>query len=141
MIVYLDTSAFIKLVIDEPGSDLAAELWDRATDVASSQLLYPEVRAALAAAHRQGRLTPATHHHAKNQVDELYDQLSIVRLDDTVARTAGDLAEAQGLRGYDAVHLATAQQITDESLVVATWDHQLADATMAAGRSVLPSRP
>ncbi|MGI8418185.1 MAG: PIN domain-containing protein, partial [Nakamurella sp.] len=69
MIVYLDTSALVKLVFDEPGSELAAELWDRAESVVSSQLIYPEARAAAAAAHRGHRITSATLQHAVGAID------------------------------------------------------------------------
>src|SRR5207247_7407213 len=52
LIVSVDTSALIKLIFHEPGSELAVELWDRADLLVSSQLVYPEARAALAAATR-----------------------------------------------------------------------------------------
>lgn len=48
-IVYFDSSAFLKLVVEEDGSELAAALWDGCDAAVSSRLAYPEVRAALAA--------------------------------------------------------------------------------------------
>jgi len=45
--LYLDSSAFVKLVVEEDGSDLAAALWDGCDAAVSSRLAYPEVRAAL----------------------------------------------------------------------------------------------
>ncbi len=44
-IVYFDSSAFVKLVVDEDGSELAAALWDGCDAAVSSRLAYPEVRA------------------------------------------------------------------------------------------------
>ena len=55
-IVYLDTSALVKLVVDEPGSALAAALWDGADLVVTSRLADAEVRAVLAGGRRAGRL-------------------------------------------------------------------------------------
>ncbi len=52
--------------------------------------------------------------------------------------SAGELAEAHGLRGYDAVHLATALSIDVDSMLLATWDGDLARAAIAAGCSVSP---
>ena len=49
-IVYFDSSAFVKPVVDEDGSDLAAAQWDGCDAAVSSRLTYPEVCAALAAA-------------------------------------------------------------------------------------------
>jgi len=43
-LVYFDSSALVKLMLDEPGSDLAAELWNGCDAALSSRLAYPEVR-------------------------------------------------------------------------------------------------
>jgi hypothetical protein len=51
-LVYFDSSAFVKLLAEEAGSDLAAELWDACDAAVASRLAYPEVRAALAVAAR-----------------------------------------------------------------------------------------
>lgn len=59
-IVYFDSSAFVKLLVDEEGSELAAALWDGCDAAASSRLAYPEVCAALAAAGRSRRLSPSS---------------------------------------------------------------------------------
>ena len=46
---YFDASALVKLLVDEPGSDLAARVWDESDAVVTSRISYPEVAAALAA--------------------------------------------------------------------------------------------
>jgi predicted nucleic acid-binding protein len=51
---------------------------------------------------------------------------------------AGEIAEQQALRGYDAVHLATALSIEDPDIALVTWDRDLAQAALRAGRSVAP---
>lgn len=130
----------IKLVFDEPGSDVAAELWDRAETVASSQLIYPEARAAAAAAQRSGRIDARTLRAALRTIDELCRELDVIGLDDTLARTAGELAERHALRGYDAVHLASATAIDDPDLVIATWDRDLAAAAIAKNQTVVPAQ-
>lgn len=125
-------------MFNEPGSELAAELWDRAVSVVSSQLIYPEARAAAAAAHRGRRIAPATLRRAVDRIDELCTELDVIGIDLYLAHTAGDLAEAHGLRGYDAVHLATALSVDADSMLLATWDGDLAHAAVAAGCSVSP---
>jgi len=125
-------------VFDEPGSELAAELWDRAESVVSNQLVYPEARAAAAAAHRRRRITSTTLRRAVDRIDELCTELDVIGLDPDLAHSAGDLAEAHGLRGYDAVHLATALSVESDSMLLATWDGDLARAAVAAGCSVSP---
>lgn len=55
-IVYFHSTAFVKLVVEEDGSELAAALWDGCDAAVSSRLAYPEVRATLTAAGRDHRL-------------------------------------------------------------------------------------
>lgn len=55
-LAFWDSSAFLKLLVEEPGRDLAVELWNEAIDVVASRLAVPEVSAALTAARRAGRL-------------------------------------------------------------------------------------
>jgi uncharacterized protein len=129
------------LLDDEPGSDLAHDLWERADLMLSSRLLYPEARAAAAAAHRAGRTGRRWLTTAVETIDRLHRALRVVALDDALARTAGDLAERHALRGYDAVHLASALAVdVPGQLVIATWDQELAAAALAEGRMVVPAR-
>ena len=75
---------------------LAAELWHRADRVVSSPLVYPEARAAAAAARRGRRITSATMRSAVDRIDELCTELDVIGLDAGLAHTAGELAEAHG---------------------------------------------
>lgn len=56
MNLYFDTSAIIPLLIQEPNTEAATLLWDRAAVPVSTRLLYPEARAAMARARRMERL-------------------------------------------------------------------------------------
>jgi uncharacterized protein len=136
LIVYFDTSALVKLIFDEPGSELAVELWDRADVLVSSQLVYPEARAALAGAARAGRIDEATHVSAVATLEELYAQLRTVAIDEPLARQAGDLAAKHALRGYDAVHLASALALEGDDILLATRDDTLDAAARATGRLI-----
>lgn len=72
-------------------------------------------------------------------IDELCHELDMIGLDETLARAAGELAEHHGLRGYDAVHLASATTINHPELVLATWDRALASAAVAKKHTVVPA--
>jgi predicted nucleic acid-binding protein len=100
----------------------------------SSQLVYPEARAALAAAARGGRIGESTHVRAVAMFEDLYVQLRIVAIDGPLARHAGELAAAHALRGYDAVHLACALQLHGDDILLATWDNTLNAAARATGQ-------
>jgi predicted nucleic acid-binding protein len=126
------------LIIVEDGSDVAAELWD-SYPAASSVLAYPEARAALAAARRARRLTAHAHARAVAELDALSAQLVIVGVDDALAQRAGELADERALRGYDAVHLASALALGPGETIVVTWDRDLNDAAVGAGLAVAPA--
>ena len=65
--------------------------------------------------------------------------MSVVVVDTELVRAAGDLAERDALRGYDAVHLAAA--IAGQVTVVASADRQLVEAARLHGFAVAePSR-
>jgi predicted nucleic acid-binding protein len=127
----------IKLIVIEPGSGVAAELWNDQPAV-SSILAYPEGRAALAAARRGRRLTPRAHAQALAEFEALNDEMALVGIDADLAHRAGDLADKLKLRGHDAVHLASALALGDASTVVVTWDGELSRAAAAAGLAVAP---
>lgn len=128
----------MKLIFDEPGSDFAEELWDRAALRISGQLAYPELRAAIAAAHRGGRIDARQLRAAVRAADEMYEAVTTIALDESLAKAAGELAQRRGLRGYDAVHLASALAIDRTETVLATWDRALADAAVLEGLAVAP---
>lgn len=120
----------------EEGSDFAAELWSSSYPAASSILAYPEGRAALAAARRLDRLGEESHREALAGFEELYAELVTVGVDQELAVHAGAHAEELGLRGYDAVHLATALELGDDEAVLVTWDRDLAQAAEHVGLGV-----
>ncbi len=140
MIAYFDTSAIVPLLVAEPGSPRAATLWDGADRVVSARLVYPEGRAALAHARRLGRLTARQLRAAVAELDARYGEFDLVEVDDELARHAGELAEAHGLRGYDAVHLAAADRVRDRDLVMVAGDGALLAAATTEGMTTASVR-
>ncbi len=136
MIAYFDTSAVVPLIIDEPATDLCTRVWNESSRAVSVRLLYPEARAALARAERMNRLTRRQLTAAVAELEAIVDQVDHIEVTDSIARTAGELAEQHALRGYDAVHLAAAHTVLDEDLVLITGDTDLAAAASAVGITV-----
>lgn len=137
-IVYFDSSAFVKLVVEEDGSDLAATLWDGCDAAVASRLAYPEVRAALAAAGRVDRLDPAAQLRAETAWEDYWAATRPVELTELVAAHAGRLAGQHALRGADAVHLASLLAVGIEATMFAVWDQRLRAGAQAAGVRVAP---
>lgn len=136
MITYFDTSALIPLIINEPSSDTCIRLWNDATRTISTRLIYPEARAALARAERLRRLTHVALVEAVEGLDSIAMEIDYLEINASVAESAGALAQAHGLRGCDAVHLASAALANDDELVFVTADHNLGSAAQAIGISV-----
>lgn len=133
MIAYFDTSAIVPLLIDEAGTARCQEHWHAADRLVTVRLARVEARAALAQAERTGRLSPRQLRSAVTDLDALLGQVDHVEVDDSLARAAADVAEAAGLRAYDAVHLAAALQLADPDLVLVAGDRAMLAAATHAG--------
>jgi len=125
VIGYLDTSAFIPLIVAEPGSHAAGRFWNIADAVVSSRVMYIEAAAALAQAQRLGRISKDQHALSRQRLDALWQQLDVVELDDSFVRYAGNLAVDHALRGYDAAHCAAAALVNAPDVVAASGDKRL----------------
>lgn len=134
MIGYLDTSAFVPLLVDEPTSESCRRFWDSADVVVSSRLLYVEAAAALAQARRMRRLSQGTHIRARRRLDQMWSELDVIEVDEQIVARAAELAHRLSLRGYDAVHCASAEQLDDDDdVVAASGDQQLFNAWLKLG--------
>ena len=136
-IVYFDSSAFVKLIVEEEGSDLAAALWDGSDAPVASRLAYPEVRAALAAAGRARRLEPDAVVEAESAWETYWSATWAVELTPAIAAHAGQLASDHALRGADAVHLASVSAVGADAALFAVWDRRLRDGAVALGLRVV----
>ncbi len=140
MITYFDTSVLLKLILDdETGVGPAQELWTDSSFAVTAEIGYVEGRAALAMAHRSQRLSGQDLDEARNSFEALWRQLEIVVITRELIRDAGDLAESDELRGYDAVHLAAALLAAAD--VMATADQRLCAAAAKHGLNVANPHP
>ena len=124
--IYVDTSAFVKLVIREPESLALREHVEQVTQVLISSALL-EVEAMRAA--RQRGLAPG----GIADLEAALDEVVLLRITDAVRRRAKYL-DPLSLRSLDAIHLATALEADVDSMIV--YDQRLADAARANGISV-----
>jgi len=136
--LYFETSAFIKLLIDEAGSGTALAAWAGGSQMTASPLLFVEARAGLAAAQRGRRMTAEDLVAAKREFGALRVHFYQVQLDSALLAHAEELAEREALRGYDAVHLASALLAEVDALITA--DAALIDAAQRRGLMVIDAR-
>ena len=134
MILYLETSSLVKLYVREPDSD-AVRQWVGAADVvATSILAYAEARAAFARKRREKGISDAAYKSVKTALEQDWPSYFILGLAGQTVKTAGDLAEKHALRGFDALHLASALdlRVSGASPVrFLTADSRLRDAARA----------
>lgn len=139
-LIYFDSSALVRLLVQEEGSDLAAQLWDGCDAALASRLAYPEVCAALAAAGRNHDLSRDDLDVAEQAWEQYWAAVRPVELTAAVQRQAGQLARTHALRGADAVHLASVLAVADPDLVLAAWDRRLHAGAATAGLPVAPAQ-
>jgi predicted nucleic acid-binding protein len=121
---YADTSAVIKLLVEETGSRAFAAFYDAHADAewVSSALLRIEVTRAVA------RALPALLPEAR----DLLLAFSYVAIDDDIVEGAMNEPD-RGLRSLDAIHLATARIFAPELDAITTYDDRLIKAANDAG--------
>lgn len=73
------------------------------------------------------------------ELNVLNAELVIVGVDEALAHRAGELADERALRGYDALHLASALALGPGDTILATWDRDLSNAAVDAGLPVAPA--
>lgn len=133
MIIYLDTSAVVPLLIREPSSASCQHMWNACDDATTSRLTYVEAAAALAQALRDERMTATQHRASLTLLDAVWAQCDVLDLDQPLAVSAGLMAHDYGLRGYDAVHCASAARLQDDDLVAVSGDRKLLQAWSTLG--------
>lgn len=139
MIVYFDSSALVKLLVTEDGSDLASFLWDECDAAVMSRLGYVEVCAALAAALRAHRLDEADYDRAKTLWMSYSGSIQWVELSSQISRHAAALVDLRPLKGADAVHLASGLALGADDTLFAAWDQRLWAAARDEGLHVVPN--
>ncbi len=134
MIAYIDSSLFLKLLFDEPGTSQAQMLWDSDPVLISSRLLRIEARATLARGKLDGRITQQKAKVVTKTFDDLWARLTVLEISEQVAESACEIAESTRLRSLDAIHLASAMAVSAD--LFGSSDVQLCNAASELGFAV-----
>ena len=136
MITYFDTSAIVKLYIDEPGADTIRALAEAAAVIATARVAFVEFHSALARRAREAPADVAALDLARKAFVADWPSFAGVELTQALTERAAEMAEAFALRGYDAVHLASADLVHREgeaSVTFACFDRHLNQAARMLG--------
>ena len=145
MILYLDTSALLKLYVAEPESPLVGQALASAKLVCTHLIAYAEARAAFAKAQRNGRLEAARLAPLVQEFERDWAEIDVLGVDEALVRRAGELAERFALRGYDSVHLSAGETVMRlagraAECRFAAFDARLNDAARKLGMPLLSTR-
>lgn len=121
-VVYLDSSALVKLVVDEPESAALARHLRKHPSRISCALARVEV------------IRAARSHNPKTmaRAGQLLERISLLRLDDVLLHDAAELDHGV-IRSLDAIHLAAARTVGDSLAELITYDQRIAAAARAMG--------
>jgi predicted nucleic acid-binding protein len=136
LILYLDTSALIKLYVTEPGSVETEALRARADVVATVMISYAEAAAAFARRIREQPTMFDALSLARGEFYADWPQYLGMPIDQRLLNEAARLSDAFALRGYDSVQLAAARSLQLQGvteIVFASFDERLANAASLIG--------
>lgn len=127
-LLYLDSSAIVKLILPEPETDTLFQLLHGYPERVTSAVSRVEVlRAVKRAEEEKQRLRRA---------EEVLARLGLIRVDLEVLETAAKLGP-ESLRSLAAIHLATALSLEEQLGAMVVYDKRLSDAAKANGIDVL----
>lgn len=136
MISYLDTSIAVKLYVLEQGSPEARAAVANSSVVATSRVAYAEAMAAFARKLREREFTAKTYEQVRRDLRRDWDSFFIIEVSQQTVELAGELAKLRRLRGFDAIHLASALQLqlrTNSRLDFFSADRHLQKAARSEG--------
>jgi predicted nucleic acid-binding protein len=134
--LYLDTSALVKLYVEETGSSIVREAVEEAEAVASSIIAYVEARAAFARRQRERTITLPAYKRLLRDFEADWRRYLVIEATELLVRRAAELAETHRLRAYDSIHLASASILKEnlnDSVSFTSWDSQLQAAARREG--------
>lgn len=145
MTLYLDTSALVKRYLAEAGTPEVVAAMAAAPVLATSVVTYAEMRAAFARALRAARIGVSEHAARVDLLDTHWPYYVTLAAEEPCMREAGRLIDRHArhaLRGFDAIHLASALRLASgdpRATTFACWDQRLWRAARDEGFGMLPA--
>jgi uncharacterized protein len=141
MILYLDTSALVKRYFYEPYSDDVISTWKSATQIVTSFVAYAETMASMYRKKRESGLADTVIRKIADSFHHDWESFIRVEVNDKLNAYIDRVVENHPLRGFDAIHLASAIVIHErlsEDFVFACFDERLTVAARLEGLETFP---
>ncbi|MBA2321467.1 MAG: type II toxin-antitoxin system VapC family toxin [Deltaproteobacteria bacterium] len=136
MILYLDTSALVKLYVAESDSRAVHEAVSQAEVVCTSRVSWAELMSALARKERESPPDAELLGAARRAFRAQWASFLVLEVTQEVVEQAGRLATAMSLRAYDGIQLASAEALRSAArphVVFGCFDVRLNRAATALG--------
>ena len=142
MILYLDTSALVKKYFKEAGSEELIDSWKAATEIVISSVAYAEAMAVFHRKRRETHISPRISATILNSFQRDWESFIRIEVTDDLNESINRITAAYPLRGFDAIHLASALLIYEsipEDFWFACFDRILLQAAQGEGLETLPA--
>ena len=141
MILFCDTSALMKLLVDEARSEQLRQISTTVDAIGVCRISWAESLAALARLQRENPVNNEDLEQARQQLIQCWQTFTIVEVSQPLVETAGRFADVFALRGYDSVQLAAAHELhvnAEQPVLFACYDRRLNQAAQLLQLEVLP---
>jgi predicted nucleic acid-binding protein len=141
VILFCDTSALMKLLVDEAQSNQMRQISTTVDAIGVCRISWAETMAALARLQREDPINNEDLDLARQQLTQSWRTFTIVEVSQPLVETAGRFADIFALRGYDSVQLAAAHELqvsTEQKVLFACYDRRLNQAAELLQLQVLP---
>jgi predicted nucleic acid-binding protein len=141
MILFCDTSALVKLYVQEEGSELMLEVAREATVVAVCRIAWAEAMSAFARRSREAPEETLLLNQVRGRFQQDWVSFATVEVTQQLVEQAGEYAEIFALHAYDSIQLAAAQtlqQAGSEKVSFGCFDQRLQKAAQLLGLFPIP---
>jgi predicted nucleic acid-binding protein len=140
VILFCDTSALMKLLVDEDQSDQMQQVSTTVEAIGVCRISWAEAMAALARRQREDPISSDDLEQARQHLIQSWRTFIIVEVSQSLVESAGRFADVFALRGYDSVQLAAAQELqlkAEQPVIFASVDRRLNQAAQLLQLEVL----
>jgi uncharacterized protein len=144
MILYVDTSALVKRYFQEKHSDELIFRWRKASEIVTSAVAYAETLASIYRKKREANLKEGVTQKVLETFRLDWKSFLRVEVTDELNHTIDRLIGRHPLRGFDAIHLASAVLVHEslpQDFLFTCFDQRLAQAAQDEGLETFPKIP
>lgn len=131
MLVFFDSSAFVKRYVSEAGTEAVLRWCDQATHIGLSAIVLPEIVSAFCRLRREGRIDEKQYLQLKTLLLLDIEDATLCDLTPAVLARSITSLETNVLRGMDAIHIGSALALQADVFISA--DQRQRDAAARAG--------